>query len=76
MSRLLSVLAAAFLFGCSDTTAPAGPAPSHTINQGGHWHMPGLRSPQGVCTTCHGADLQGGANGQPSCYSCHGKTWN
>ena len=60
---------------CSDSTAPADAPANHTVNMEGQWHAPGLQSPQGVCTTCHGADLRGGTDGQPSCYSCHGKKW-
>ena len=25
------------------------------------------------CAACHGADLRGGANGEPSCFLCHGQ---
>ena len=28
------------------------------------------------CKHCHGDGLQGGANGEPSCYQCHGERWD
>jgi hypothetical protein len=79
MLRLVFVLCAAFTLAgiaCSDSTAPADAPANHTVNMNGQWHAPGLQSPQGGCTTCHGADLRGGTEGEPSCYACHGKKWN
>ena len=79
MRRPAFALCAAFTLAsiaCSDNTAPGDALANHTVNMSGRWHAPGLRSPQGVCTICHGADLRGGTEGQPSCYSCHGKKWN
>jgi mono/diheme cytochrome c family protein len=37
--------------------------------------MPGFNNPIQNCTACHGANLQGGADGQPSCTRCHGVKW-
>ena len=81
LARALAV-ALALSFGgaaaCSDTaTAPgAGSAPeSHTVLRSGVTHAPGLTDPLQNCTSCHGADLRGGANGQPSCFTCHGQKW-
>jgi len=79
MLRLMFALCAALTvasIACSDSTAPADAPANHTVNMEGQWHAPGLQSPEGACTTCHGADLRGGMDGQPSCYSCHGKKWN
>ena len=28
------------------------------------------------CKSCHGLGLQGGTNGEPSCFQCHGENWN
>ena len=42
---------------------------------GGVPHMPGFKNPTVNCTACHGANLQGGAAGEPSCTSCHGVKW-
>jgi len=72
----LLLAAALILVACGDSpTAPANLPADHTVMRGGHFHAPGLNSPQGVCTACHGGDLRGGANGEPSCYSCHGAEW-
>lgn len=72
----LFVLAAG-LGGCGedDPTLPPDAPEGHTVNQDGVAHMPGLADPLAVCTECHGADLRGGAEGQPSCYACHGRKW-
>jgi len=43
--------------------------------QDGVIHMEGLRDPVNNCTACHGDDLRGGDDGEPSCYSSHGKKW-
>lgn len=67
---------AVLLAACGDeATAPRNAPPGHTVNEDGIGHYPGLTDPEQNCTTCHGADLRGGTGGQPSCYSCHGKTW-
>ena len=66
------------LIGCDDDDDMIGPsnAPSsHTISQDGVLHMEGFRDPLNNCAACHGADLRGGDDGEPSCYSCHGKEW-
>ncbi len=28
------------------------------------------------CSLCHGAQLTGGESGEPSCFQCHGQTWD
>lgn len=59
-----------------DDITGSGNAPaSHTVNEDGVRHLPGLMNPQANCTACHGADLMGGNNGEPSCFSCHGQEW-
>jgi hypothetical protein len=47
----------------------------HTLNLGGVLHGANPCQPQGVCTPCHGANLQGGTNGEPACTKCHGPVW-
>ena len=79
-SRVTPLLAAvaliAALQGCSDSsTAPADAPEGHTVMKSGVAHAPGLNNPLANCTTCHGANLQGGEAGQPSCTSCHGVKW-
>lgn len=66
----LAVVALMLTFGACDTSnAPA----DHTVNEGGVYHKPGLKSPNANCTECHGATLRGGEG--PSCTSCHGVKW-
>lgn len=51
------------------------PPASHTEDEGGVLHEPGMDYPYtNQCTSCHGATLLGTAEA-PSCYSCHGKEW-
>jgi len=50
------------------------PPADHSVNKDGVMHKSGLSEPEQNCTTCHGADLQGGT-AQVSCYECHGKKW-
>jgi len=68
-----AILAAALAAGgCKTPTTDNHPA-DHTINNGGHYHKPGLTNPTVNCVMCHGADLRGGSG--PSCTSCHGQKW-
>lgn len=63
---------------CGDDDEPTNPADDpagHTVFEDGVPHAPGLALPAQNCTQCHGADLLGGANGEPSCFSCHGRLW-
>ena len=71
----LSILLAVALAGCSDETAPADAPEGHTVVEDGVAHAPGLNDPQTNCSACHGATLEGGADGEPSCFSCHGREW-
>ncbi len=82
MKRVVSMAAALPLLlllsvaSCSDSsTAPADAPEGHTVLKSGVPHAPGLTNPTQNCATCHGATLQGGASGQPSCFSCHGQKW-
>jgi hypothetical protein len=64
------------LAGCSDSaTVPADAPEGHTVMKEGVPHKSGLKNPQENCSACHGANLGGGTNGEPSCYLCHGKKW-
>ena len=61
---------------CGDDPAAPADAPSgHTVTVDGVPHAPGLATPQASCASCHGADLQGGTDGEPGCFTCHGRTW-
>jgi hypothetical protein len=44
---------------------------SHSVALGGKLHRPDYCAPYQNCTSCHGQDLRGGANGEPSCLKCH-----
>lgn len=76
----LSLLAVLALGACGDDDSDdgngTGPVPEgHTVSKDGVLHMSGLNDPLANCTGCHGADLRGGDEGQPSCYRCHGEKW-
>jgi hypothetical protein len=58
----------------SENESKYNPPADHTISQDGAMHKSGLNQPLTNCTTCHGADLQGGTSGV-SCYECHGEKW-
>jgi hypothetical protein len=69
---------------CSDNfenSSPVGNSSNlrpadHTVSQSGRFHAPGLANPQENCAGCHGQNLRGGANGEPSCFLCHRQVWN
>ncbi len=47
----------------------------HPVDQQGIAHgMSALRAER-YCQHCHGPNLLGGLNGEPSCYQCHGQRW-
>jgi cytochrome c553 len=75
----LVALVAVAPLGCDDDddefTGPSNAPASHTISQDGVRHLPGLNDPAANCVACHGADLRGGNNGEPSCFTCHGQEW-
>ena len=76
---LFAVAIALTPLGCDDDdegpTGPSNAPASHTVSQDGVRHLPGLNDPEANCVACHGADLRGGANGEPSCFTCHGQKW-
>ena len=78
---LVSLVAALAVLplGCDDDdgelAGPSNAPASHTVSQDGVRHQPGLHDPESNCVACHGADLRGGATGEPSCFLCHGQKW-
>jgi len=47
---------------------------NHTVSLGGVGHGPNYCFPYQNCTSCHGSNLRGGSNGEPSCLKCHNQT--
>ena len=73
---LLAMTLAFPAFACSNsTTVPEDAPEGHTVVKGGVAHASGLNNPMANCATCHGADLRGGNQGEPSCFNCHGQKW-
>jgi hypothetical protein len=75
LAALLVALTVSAACGDSSTEPGTSPPANHTVSIGGALHDPGLNDPEVNCTACHGATLQGGPDGQPSCFSCHGRQW-
>lgn len=48
---------------------------THTVDNDGAMHAPGLETPEKKCAVCHGKDLQGGKAGV-GCFDCHDKNWD
>ena len=70
----LLFLAAGTLACGEEGVGPDAPE-GHTVSRDGVAHAPGLQTPETACAQCHGADLRGGAGGEPSCFSCHARVW-
>ncbi len=47
----------------------------HEDVRGGVSHALAASHAERYCQYCHGVKLVGGANGEPSCYACHGRNW-
>ena len=75
LAALLVALTLSTACGDSSTNPGTTPPASHTVSIDGALHDPGLNDPEVNCTGCHGATLQGGPDGQPSCFTCHGRKW-
>lgn len=69
---LLSIFLAV---GCESDKVPSDAPEGHTTMKDGVAHKPGLGNPATNCVACHGASLDGGEDGEPSCFSCHGRKW-
>lgn len=48
----------------------------HTEDLQGIAHAVPMVKGERYCRLCHGENLVGGTGNQPSCYQCHGRTWN
>ena len=64
------------MFGCSLSEPEPRELRGHTTIVEGIPHGGMLHRGARYCTHCHGANLTGGIEGQPSCYRCHGENWN
>ncbi len=71
---VLLALAAA-LSACSKEPAEPREIRAHTRVIKGVSHAEPAAKAERYCSHCHGTALQGGTAGEPSCYTCHGKTW-
>ena len=71
------ILLASVATACApdNPTLPENAPPSHTVVKGGVAHMDGLYEPTQNCARCHGHQLTGGPDGEPSCYECHDRVW-
>lgn len=69
------IVAVVIAFSCSLEEGPTAEIRAHTINHAGVVHPIGLQRANRYCKECHGENLNGGANGEPSCYRCHGENW-
>jgi len=72
---LIPALIVLFLAGCGSSTDLANAPDGHTDVKSGVAHAPGSKNPLSNCVECHGAMLEGGSTGAPSCYICHGPKW-
>lgn len=62
--------------GCSLEERKSREIRGHTVKFDGVEH--GFAAAKGprYCQLCHGPKLEGGQNGEPSCFQCHGLNWN
>ena len=71
-----AALLALLSVGCGDDpTIPDDAPEGHEVVLDGVAHAEGFRTPTATCATCHGDDLRGGDDGEPSCFACHGQEW-
>ena len=77
LTTLLAFCFAGGFTACSDDngSGPEDTPASHTVIKDGVAHAAGLNDPTQNCTQCHGADLRGGTDDEPSCFACHGQQW-
>ncbi len=73
---LLVACLSPLVVSCSLEPGPVRSIRGHTEQYGGVPHGRQARSGARYCQSCHGAELQGGADGEPSCHQCHGRNWD
>tara|TARA_B100001094_G_scaffold326631_1_gene383152 strand:- start:1298 stop:1693 length:396 start_codon:yes stop_codon:yes gene_type:complete len=64
-----------FSTSCSLEEGPKGLVRAHTSPFAGIEHPQGIAHASRYCRHCHGENLSGGENGEPSCFRCHGQNW-
>lgn len=64
------------LCGCSPDDADSRNISGHFTSMKGVFHGEPKEFAERYCETCHGTNLTGGTELQPSCFQCHGRTWN
>lgn len=72
---LALVIAIPLFGGCSREEAVPRQIRAHTTLHKGVSHAEPAARAERYCAKCHGVGLRGGAEGEPSCFTCHGKTW-
>ena len=73
---IVGMIVGALLVACGDDGPTGVEAPEgHTVRFDGAAHAPGFNDPGSQCAECHGTNLRGGDDGEPSCFSCHGQVW-
>lgn len=48
---------------------------AHVAARQGVAHAVPMHKAERYCKNCHGQNLSGGTQGEPSCYTCHGRLW-
>ena len=73
--RLTALALLALTVACSTKPGPARSIRAHTTIHADIAHAEPAIKAEHYCVNCHGKNLMGGANFEPSCYQCHGKNW-
>ncbi len=63
------------LYSCQDIEREPRRVRGHTVVLNGISHGIGLNHAPRYCHGCHGPELVGGMDLEPSCYTCHGRNW-
>lgn len=73
---LLLAISGHFVSACSLEDRKESTVRAHDDNIQGVSHAFTSKSGPRYCKQCHGTALQGGGNGEPSCFQCHGENWD
>ncbi len=76
MTRFTTLVALAFvLIGCSVEKPQTVEIRGHFLDYDGVAHAAPANKALRYCVQCHGNQLEGGINDEPSCLKCHGENW-